>query len=70
MPRPEKAPRPNTNNQEGGASVDATTNAEEQQRYKEETFQDDLDKSYESMKSDEKDPLHYNIDSDNEPPVD
>lgn len=29
-----------------------------------------LDKSYESMKSDEKDPLHYNIDSDAEPPHD
>jgi len=29
-----------------------------------------LNKSYESMKSDEKDPLHYNIDSDNEPPTD
>lgn len=29
-----------------------------------------LDKSYESMKSDEQDPLHYNIDSDAEPPKD
>ena len=32
--------------------------------------EEDLDKSYESMRSDEKDPLHYNIDSDNEPPQD
>ena len=30
----------------------------------------DLNKSYESMKSNEKDPLHYEIDSDNEPPTD
>ena len=31
---------------------------------------DDLEKSYESMRSDEKDPLHYKIESDNEPPQD
>lgn len=31
---------------------------------------EDLDKSYESMKSDEEEPLHYNIDSDLEPPKD
>lgn len=31
---------------------------------------DDSYKSYESMKSDEEEPLHYNIDSDNEPPKD
>ena len=29
-----------------------------------------LDKSYESMRSDEKDPLHYKIDSEGEPPTD
>lgn len=29
-----------------------------------------LDKSYESLKSDEKEDLHYNIDSDAEPPTD
>ncbi len=29
-----------------------------------------LDKSYDSMESNEKDPIHYNFDSDNEPPHD
>jgi hypothetical protein len=29
-----------------------------------------LDKSYESMRSDENDPLHYKIDSEGEPPTD
>lgn len=29
-----------------------------------------LNKSYDSMGSQEKEPLHYNIDSDNEPPTD
>jgi hypothetical protein len=29
-----------------------------------------LDQSYESMASDEKDPIHYQIESDNEPPQD
>jgi hypothetical protein len=29
-----------------------------------------LDKSYDSMASEEKDPIHYEIDSDNEPPKD
>lgn len=29
-----------------------------------------LDKSYDSMASDEKDPIHYEMDSDNEPPKD
>ena len=29
-----------------------------------------LDRSYESMGSHEEEPLHYNIDSDNEPPHD
>jgi hypothetical protein len=29
-----------------------------------------LDKSYDSMGSQDKDPLHYEIDSDNEPPKD
>jgi hypothetical protein len=29
-----------------------------------------LDKSYDSMRSDEKDPLHYKIDSEGEPPQD
>lgn len=32
--------------------------------------QNENDRSYESMKSDEKDPLHYELDSDNEPPTD
>ena len=31
---------------------------------------EDLNKSYQSLRSDEKDPLHYNIDSDAEPPQD
>ena len=29
-----------------------------------------LDKSYDSMESNEKDPVHYELDSDNEPPKD
>ncbi len=35
-----------------------------------ETINDTLNKSYESLKSNEEDPLHYQIESDNEPPHD
>jgi hypothetical protein len=35
-----------------------------------ESDDDILNKSYESMKSNEKDPLHYKIESEGEPPTD